>query len=102
MPNKGDDMRLIVLTLVLLLSACASKPAAFVDHNNEIGQAVHTIMICVDRVDRAPASRKQTVRCVREMQAYRHWQARYMDMTGMTEQEVVAKVREELAKRLNR
>ena len=92
-------MRLIVLTLLLLLSACASKPQV-VDHDNEMGQAVHTILVCMNRVDRAPASRKQTVRCVREIEAYRHWQAHYMDMTGMTEAEVVAKVKEALAKRL--
>lgn len=99
-PNKGDEMRLIALTLTILLSACATTKDVPVDHGNELGQAVHTIMVCADRVDRAPATRKQTVRCVREMESYRHWQAHYMAKTGLSEEEVVAKVRQALAERM--
>jgi len=87
-PNKGDEMRLIALTLTILLSACASIDEMPVDHDNELGQAVHTIMVCADRVDRAPATRKQTVRCAREIESYRYWQAHYMAKTGLTEEEV--------------
>ena len=102
MPNKGDDMRLIALTLTLLIAGCASTRELPIDHENEMGQAVYTILVCKQRVDRAPPNRKMTVRCVREIDSYRQWQADYMAKTGLSEQEVVARVKQALAKRLNR
>ena len=87
-------MKLLVMTLVLLLVGCATTEQIPVNHEEEMKQVIHTVQVCMERIERSPAHRKERVRCDMEIQSYLYWKKQYIYNTGLSEEEVERRVDE--------